>query len=394
MDVSIETVQRPQRLGRTIVVRPANSRRDRRQFLALPARIYAADACWVPPLRIERKEFLDPRKHPFYLHGAATKLLAWRGSEPVGRILVSDDPLYNAKHADNVGCFGMFESADDPHVAHALLDAAAAWLAARGRTRIMGPINYSTNYECGLLIDGFDTPPRLMMNHNPAYYRGLLESCGLTKAEDLFAWWFDRVDNEIDAGWRARVERVAARGGVSVRPLRRDDLPAELQRLRTIFNEAWKDNWGGVPMTEAEFQYMARELVRFAKPELMLFSEVEGRPVGFSLSLPDINEALRDIDGRLFHYGLPIGLWKLLRGLKRIKTCRLLALGVIEGYRRRGVAELLILRTFDQGRSLGYTGAELSWTLEDNALVNRTIEAVGGRKYKTYRIFDRDIAGV
>ena len=313
-------------------------------------------------------------------------------SEAVGRILVSDDPLYNAKHNDNVGCFGMFESIDDPQVAHALLDAAAAWLAARGRTRIMGPINYSTNYECGLLIDGFDTPPRIMMNHNPPYYRGLLESWGLAKAKDLYAWWFDRVDNQIDASWRSRVERVAARGGVTVRPLRPADMQAELQRLQTIFNEAWKDNWGGVPMTAAEFGYMAHELMQIARPELMLISEVEGRAVGFSLSLPDLNEALRGGDGRLFRYGLPVGLWKLWRGLKRIKTCRLLALGVLDGYRRRGVAELLILRTFDQGRdALGYTGAELSWTLEDNALVNRTIEAVGGRKYKTYRIFEREL---
>jgi GNAT superfamily N-acetyltransferase len=394
MEVSTQTVHRHVRLGRAIQVRPVISRSCRRRFLEFPWRIYADDPCWVPPLLLERKQFIDPRKHPFYRHGAALPLLAWRGNEPVGRILVSDDPLYNARHNDNVGCFGMFESIDDPHVAHALLDAAAGWLAARGRTRIMGPINYSTNYECGLLIDGFDTPPRIMMNHNPPCYRPLLESWGLTKAKDLFAWWFDRVDNEIDGDWRSRVERVAARGGVTVRPLRLKDLPAELRRLQSIFNEAWKDNWGGVPMTADEFQHMAHDLVQFAKPELMLLSEVEGRAVGFSLSLPDVNEALRPIDGRLLRFGLPTGLWKLWRGLKRIKTCRLLALGVLEGFRRRGVAELLILRTFDRGRdALGYTGAELSWTLEDNALVNRTIEAVGGRKYKTYRIFDRDLAG-
>lgn len=392
MDVSIDTVQRPARLGREIDVRQVRTRLDRRLFLEFPARMYAGDPCWVPPLLLERKQFLDSRKHPFYRHGAAATFLAWSGRQPVGRVLVSDDPLYNAKHHDNVGCFGMFEAIDEPAVAHALLDTAGAWLAARGRSRIMGPINYSTNYECGLLIDGFDTPPRLMMNHNPAYYRGLLESWGLAKAKDLYAWWFDRVDNEIDAAWRSRVERIAARGGVTVRPLRPKEMQAELLRLRKIFNEAWKDNWGGVPMTEAEFQSMARELVHFAKPELMLIAEVEGQAVGFSLSLPDINEALRGTDGRLFQFGLPIGAWKLWRGLKRIKTCRLLALGVLEGYRRRGAAELLILRTFDQGRdALGYTGAELSWTLEDNSLINRTIEAVGGRRYKTYRIFEREL---
>ncbi len=338
---------------------------------------------------MERKEFISPRRHPFYLHGAATCLLAWRNGTPVGRVLVSDDPLFNAHHRTNTGCFGMFESIDDDETAQSLLDAAAAWLANRGRTRILGPIDYSMNYTCGLLVEGFDSPPRVMMNHNPPYYGRLLESWGLSKAKDLFAWWFTD-DNEI-ASWRPRVERIVARTGVSVRPLRREDLTAELLRCRAIYNEAWKDNWGDVPMTLAEFQLMTKYLVHVAAPELILIAEKNERPIAFSMTLPDFNEAAKPIDGQLFPYGLPIGLLRFLRNLKQIKTARLLALGVLPDFRRQGVAELLILRTFDCGiNTMGYTGAELSWTLEDNVLINRTIEAVGGLHYKTYRIYERD----
>ena len=371
-------------------MRPVVSRADRQRFVRFPWCIYRDDPQWAPPLLMERKEFIDPRKHPFYLHGAALPLLAWRGGQPVGRILVSDDPLYNAHHRENTGCFGMFESIDDPEVARALLDAAAAWLAGRGRNRMLGPIDYSMNYTCGLLVDGFDSPPRVMMNHNPPYYSQLLESWGLTKAKDLYAWWFDS-DNAIDS-WRPRVERIVARTGVTVRPLRRDDLSAEILRCRQIYNEAWKDNWGDVPMTLAEFQHLAKSLLQVATPELILVAEKKERPIAFSMTLPDFNEAVKPIDGRLFSYGLPIGLLRFLRNLKRIKTARLLALGVLPDFRRQGVAELLILRTFDYGRgTMGYTGAELSWTLEDNVLINRTIEAVGGRRYKTYRVYERAI---
>ena len=389
--MSTQTTRRPARNQRAVEIRPALSWLDRGRFVRLPWQIHAGDPLWIPPLLLERKEFLNRRKHPFFKHGDAIALLALRRGHAVGRILVSDDPNFNAAHHDNAGCFGMFDSPDDPEVAHALLDAAAAWLAARGRDRIMGPIDYSINYTCGLLIEGFDTPPRIMMNHNPPYYQRLLESWGLVKAKDLLAWWFDRADNRI-ASWRCRVERLAARSGVRVRPMSKRNLHAEVRQLHAIYNQAWKDNWGMVPMTLAEFEHMAEELAPLAVPELMLVAEVEGQAVGFSLTLPDFNEVLPAVDGRLFHYGLPIGLWRLWRGLKRIKTARLLALGVLNEFRRRGIAELLILRTFDYGTQvMGYTGAELSWTLEDNALVNHTIEAVGGRRYKTYRIFERTL---
>ncbi len=389
--MSTQIIPSLSRAPSAIEVRAALTRQQRRQFLELPWRIYAGDPLWVPPLLIERRGFIDPRRHPFYLHGTAVPLVAYRAGQPVGRVLASDDPLFNAHHDDNAGCFGMFESLDEPSIAQALLDAAAEWLAARGRSRMLGPIDYSMNYSCGLLVEGFASPPRVMMNHNPPYYRRLLEGCGLTKAKDLYAWWFER-ENPVIERWRPRVERAVARIGVVVRPLRRDDMAAEILRCRAIYNEAWKDNWGDVPMTLAEFEHLAKFLSHLAVPDLLLIAEVNGRAVAFSLTLPDFNEAARRLNGRLFSYGLPIGLVRFWRSLKQVKTARLLALGVIPEYRRQGIAELLILRTFDYGAQvMGYTGAELSWTLEDNVLINRTIEAVGGRRYKTYRIYEREI---
>jgi GNAT superfamily N-acetyltransferase len=359
------------------------------QFVKLPQRIYANDPHWVPRLWIEVKEFLDPKRHPFYAHGTAAQFLAVRRGEPVGRILVSDDPAYNEFHAANLGCFGMFESVDDRAVASALLDAAARWLRDRGRTAIMGPIDYSTNYSCGLLVEGFDTPPRIMMNHNPPYYARLLEQWGLTKAKDLLAWWFDDA-RDVRARWSRLAEWLARRGGVKVRPFRLNDFEAEVKRCNEVYSGATERNWGFVRLSDAEFLHLARQMARITVPEHVLIAEVDGKPVGFSITLPDLNEAIKPLGGRLTTFGLPIGLVRLLFRARKIKTARMMVLDVLEGYRRRGVGELLILRTLDYGRrTLGYTGAELSWTLEDNTPVNRTIEAVGATPYKRYRIYER-----
>ena len=374
-----------------VCVRQVQSTRDRDAFVHLPWTIYRDDPQWVAPLLAERKEFINPRVHPFYRHGAAVQFVAARGGRIVGRIQASDDPHYNAEHGSNLGCFGMFESIDDEEVAQALVEAAAAWLRARGRTQLMGPIDYSTNYACGLLVDGFDSPPRIMMNHNPPYYAGLLEACGLSKAKDLYSWWFDDRRDML-AAWRDKAERLAARGGFAIRAFRMSDFDAEIERCKQVYNAAWERNWGFVKMSDAEFAYLAKHLRQLALCELLLLAEVDGRPVGFSMTLPDLNEAIRPLDGRLFRWGLPIGLVRLVYNLRRVKTARLLTLGVVEGFRRRGIAELLILRTLDYGKHVaGFTGAELGWTLEDNDLINRTILAVGGERYKTYRIYQRDI---
>lgn len=374
-----------------ITVREVVSKRDLNRFVKFPWKIYRDDPNWVPPLLVDIKEFLDSKTHPFYLHGAATKLLAFRGGQTVGRILVSDDPNYNELHGTNVGCFGMFECIDDATVAAALIERAGDWLRQRGRSEIMGPIDYSTNYLCGLLVDGFDTPPRVMMNHHPPYYGPLIEQCGLAKAKDLYSWWFEDPLDMV-AKWRRRAERIAKRGGVTVRSFRLKDFEAEVRRCEEVYNSARTNNWAFVKLTRAEFEYLAKRLARIGVPELVLVAEVEGRPVGFSVTLPDINEACRPLDGRLTTFGLPIGLVRLLCRAPRVKTARMLVLDLVEEYRRRGISELMILRTLDYGKNtIGYTGAELGWTLEDNYLINRTVEAVGAKRYKTYRIYRKPL---
>ncbi|HEX3869150.1 MAG TPA: hypothetical protein VHV77_01810 [Pirellulales bacterium] len=373
-----------------VTIHHVSSRRDRDAFVRVPWTIYADDPLWAPPLVVERKEFINPRKHPFYLHGAATQLLAIRDGQCVGRVLVSDDPHYNETHATNTGCFGMFESSPEPAVAHALLDAAADWLRLRGRTHIMGPIDYSTNYNCGLLVDGFDTPPRVMMNHNPPYYVGLLESWGLLKAKDLFAWWVS-VGPELLARWSKFADRLRRRGGVTIRPFRLEELKTDILRCRDVYNESWERNWGFVRMTDAEFFFLARDLRNWVPPDFVQIAEVDGQLAGMSMLLPDFNEAMRPLNGRVFRWGMPLGLLQFRRNIRKLTTCRLAALGVLSQFRCRGLVELMIFNAVEVALRYGIVGAECGWTLEDNDTINHFIRECGGKRYKTYRIYERAI---
>jgi GNAT superfamily N-acetyltransferase len=305
---------------------------------------------------------------------------------------VSDDPRYNAEHKTNLGCFGMFDSADDPEMAQALIESASNWLRSRGRTSILGPIDYSTNYICGMLVEGFHTPPRILDNHNPPYYGPLMEACGLTKAKDMYSWWFDD-SKDMRSMWRERAERINRRGKITIREFNVRDFDAEVQRCNTVYNGAMEHNWGFVSLTQAEFRYMATRLKQLAEPRMVLLAEVDGYPVGFSITLPDMNEAIRPLNGRLFPYGMPTNLVRFLWRKRHVKSARMIVLDILERYRRRGIAEMLILKTLEFGKNVAkYTGAELGWTLEDNYLVNQTIEAVGGKKYKVFRIYEKQIA--
>lgn len=370
-----------------IEVSPVNTRKERDAFIKFPWRIYRNDPAWVPPLILERKEFLDRKRHPFYRHGDAALFLAWQNSEIVGRIMASDDPNYNSLHQTNVGCFGLFECIDNREVAGALFEAASNWLRARGRNEIMGPIDYSTNYVCGLLIDGFEHPPTLLTSHNPRYYPLLIEACGFSKAKDWYAWWFSEFPEAAERLRKVAVAR-AGRHGVIIRPVNLRKIEDESRRLRTVYNQAWKKNWGFVPFTKAEFDHLAHEMKPLIVPQGTLLAEIGDEPVGFVIAVPDINVALRHINGRLTRFGLPIGLIKLLYHKTKIRTARLVALGVIEKYRRAAIAETLVLHLMDEAVKRGFTG-ELSMTLEDNFMINRFIEALGAAKYKTYRIYSR-----
>jgi len=374
-----------------IEISPVSSRRDRDAFIKFPWRIYRDDPAWVPPLIIERKQFLD-RKHPFYEHGDAALFLARRGGEIVGRIMASDDTRYNAIHESNVGCFGLFECIDDVDLARALFDAADTWLKQKGRTEMIGPIDYSTNYVCGLLIDGFEHPATLLTAHNPPYYERLIERSGFAKEKDWYAWWFSEFSESAK-----RLRNIAAaragKHGLTIRQIDKKKIEEESRRIISVFNQAWEKNWGYVPFTEAEAVHMARELKPLIVPAGTLIAEISGAPVGFVLAVPDINVALRHLkNGRLTTFGLPIGLAKLLYYQKKIRTGRLVALGILEKYRRAGIAEMLVLDVIDAAFQRGYTGAELSMTLEDNVMVNRFIEAMGAKRYKTYRIYRRAIS--
>jgi hypothetical protein len=251
-------------------------------------------------------------------------------------------------------------------------------------------VGFSTNYECSVLVEGFDAPPVVMMAYNPRYYPGLYEACGLTKAKDLWAW---ELSSSVPPPEKvARIaEKIRQREGVVVRPVRMDDFANEVRRIKDIYNAAWEKNWGFVPMTDAEFDHMARDLKQMVVPDLLLLAEVKGEPVAFSMTVPDANVALKAANGRITRFGLPLGLVKLLMASRRIKYLRLTTHGIKEGYRKRGLDAILYLETLKTARRLGYTGGEISWTLEDNHLVNRAIESMGGRKYKTYRMYQREI---
>ena len=362
---------------------------ERDDFIKFPWRIYKSDPAWVPPLIIERRQFLNRNKHPFYLHGDAALFLAKRNGEIVGRIMASDDPNYNALHKRNVGCFGLFDSIDNVDVAAALFDAAEDWLRRKGRTEIIGPVDYSTNYVCGLLVDGFEHPPAVLTAHNPPYYQRLCEECGFLKEVDWYAWWFDPQNAPVSR-LRRLVNARARKTSVKIRSIDLRRLTHESRRLSAVFNEAWKNNWGFVPFTAAEAGHLAKEMRPILDPRMTLIAEIDHAPVAFVICVPDINVGLSHVNGRLTRFGLPIGLIKLLWYRRKIRKARFVALGVLEEFRRAGIAEMLVLQVLEEGASRGFT-AELSMTLEDNVMVNRFIEAMGAKRYKTYRIYRRPI---
>jgi GNAT superfamily N-acetyltransferase len=354
-----------------------------RQFVELPYALYRGNSHWVPPLRIAQKELLDRRKHPFHAHADVQYFLARRNGSVVGRIGAIHDRNYNEFHNEPAGFFGFFECVDEPEVAQELLAAARQWLQDHGAQVIRGPVNPSTNYECGLLVDGFDSCPMVMMPYNPPYYQSLLERAGLHKAKDYYAHYVVANQATMD-----RIERVATQAsqanGVNVRPIRMKAFAEDVELVWNVYNSAWRRNWGFVPMSRDEFFFTARDMKSILDPELVLLGEVRGRMAGFALALPDINQALKHANGRL----LPLGLLRILYHKRSIRSIRVLALGVVEEFRTTGVAAGFYAELFRRATRLGYRDAEMSWILEDNTLMNRSIEALGGRRYKTYRIYE------
>jgi hypothetical protein len=370
-----------------VEVVPVKDGRTLREFIRLPWKIYRNDRFWVPPLLLDMKKLLDRKEHPFFKHSSADFYLARRNGEWVGRIAAILNNNHNAFHGERTAFFGFFESADDREAAGALLDRAAQWARERGMAELRGPMNYSTNETVGLLVEGFDSDPCIMMTHNPRYYAGLIESAGFEKAMDLYAWWMT-----TEKGLNAKIARVGAKvlkdENIRVRSINMKRFWEEVEIIKQIYNDAWSRNWGFVPMTDEEFRNMAKELKPAVDPRILLIAEKDGEPAAFSLALPDFNRALKKVNGRLFPFGLPI----LLYQARRIHYARVLALGIRKKYQNwNGLGAALYYESFRRGVAAGYLGSEFSWTLETNKLINRSVALFGAEIYKRYRIYKKAI---
>ncbi|MFH2202720.1 MAG: N-acetyltransferase [Elusimicrobiota bacterium] len=354
-------------------------------FIDLPWEIYRDSPPWVPPLKTEVRDLLT-EANPFWQHAERELFLAVADGRIVGRCAAVVDRAYNDFHHEKCGYFGFFECVDDEKTAQALLDAARTWLKDKGMSVMRGPASPSFNEECGLLIEGFDDPPAIMMPYNPPYYSALLESAGLTKIKDLYSYLLISTD-PIPKRIRYLAERVAKKEGVRIRSMRMARWEEELQIVRDIYNEAWEKNWGFTPMTPAELDLMAEKLKPIVDPEAIHFADVDGETVAFSILLPDVNQALRRLNGKL-------GLWGTLKFLyyyRKIDRVRLITLGVRKAFRNRGLEVLLYREAWLTARRKGWDG-ELGWILEDNEKMNRGMQAMEGKLYKKYRIYERAIA--
>lgn len=367
-----------------IIIKEATARKDLHQFIRFPYELYKNDANWVSPLIIEREEFFNPRKNPFYEHSEIKLFLALDPyNKPIGRISAHLNFNHNNFYSDKTGFFGFFECIENYDVAESLFTAAAAWLKSKGMETMRGPMNFSTNEECGLLIKGFDSPPVLMMTYNPSYYIDFFERFGLIKTMDLIAYFFPF--KEVPPYIVKAAERILKRNNnIVIRTINMKKFWDEVEIFKKIYNSAWESNWGFVPLTDKEIIKMAKDFKMIMDSNLIMIAEVDGKPAGFSLILPDYNMVLKKMNGRLF----PFGIFKLLLGRKKIDAGRVVTMGVVREYRNLGIDILFYYYSFTNGIKRGYNKAEFSWILEDNIMVNRILLRMGADPYKTYRIYD------
>jgi GNAT superfamily N-acetyltransferase len=375
----------------SIEIETVASPRSLREFVSFPFARYQGDALWVPPLIEERLDFLNRRKNPFFEHAQVALFLARRGGIVVGTVSAAVDENYMAFHGQRMATFGFFETIDDPEVAAQLLAAAEAYARAQGATAICGPISFSTNHELGLLVEGYDTSPMVMMTYNPPSYAALIESCGYGKAIDMFAYIGDLDErwNNADRGIVRIAQKAARKAGVRIRPANIRHFEQEVQRIKSIYQRAWVRNWGFVPLTDKEADHLAASLKPVIDPDLVFIAETEdGIPVGMSIGLPDLHQALRwSGGGPMF----PFGLLKFLWYRRRIDQFRLWGMGVIEEYRGQGIDAVFYVETTRAALAKGYRRAEASWVLETNAMMIRILEHLGLQRYKTYRVYEKQL---
>ena len=375
----------------SVVIREHRPGEDIKGFVAFHHELFVDDPAWVAPLDMEVKDRLTPGKNPFFEHAEATLFTAWRAGKMVGRISAQVDHEHLKVHGDDAGFFGFFDCIDDQSVADALMEAASGWLRARGMKVIRGPFNLSINEECGILVDGFEHPPVLMMPHARRYQGALAEGAGLSMVQDLYAWKYkvEPPPKRAQKAW----EELNALPEVSFRSVNKKKLRAELDILLDIFNDAWRDNWGFVPATEPEIKKMAEDMSLIIDEDLAFFAMVDGREMGMVVCLPNMNEATYDLDGKLFPFGFAKLLYRLK--VKQPKSARLVLLGIrseMRGKKRYGGLSIsMYAELAHRGMAKGYEWAELGWTLKDNRAINLGIKSMRGKIYKTYRVYEKTL---
>jgi len=380
----------------SVQIKPVETRQDLEDFIQFPFELYRGDPNWVPPLLSQRRHLLEAKHNPFFDHSDVVLWLARRQGRVVGTISSHVDHLHNKIHEDKIGMFGFFEAVNDYAVAEALLSTARDWVRQQGMVALRGPLSFSQNDECGLLVDGLDGPPMVMMPYNPRYYIEFLERFGLVKAMNLFAYIGDLAQfggdpNKMPEKLVRVVDKVKARAGITLRFLDMKLFDEELEEAKKVYNKAWEKNWGFVPMTDAEFDKLAADLKQALDPHLAIIAEIGGEPVGVVVAVPNVNQVLKYLNGRLF----PIGWIKALWYARKVNQARLMILGVVEGHRARGIESLLIFETLKAAIQNGYEVMEMSWILENNDMMNRVIQnlgdACGAYVYRTYRIYQMPV---
>jgi GNAT superfamily N-acetyltransferase len=377
----------------SVSIRPVRTRRELKRFVKVPFLLHRDHPQWVPPLVLDRMQFLDRGKNPYFEHAAAEYFVAEREGEPVGRITAQVDERWDEHQGGRDGMFGFFESVEDREVARPLLDAAEEWLRGRGRERVLGPMDFTTNDEVGVLIEGYELRPMILQNWHPPFYRELFEELGYAKEIDLLMWYLELGRLKEGDQFAPEIHAAAAKAlrdeGISIRNIEKRNLGEEMRRFTEVYNEAWADNWGFVPPTEAEVEFHAKLLKQVIDEDWAFIAEKEGKTVGVAFTLPDINQALAKVDGRL----LPLGWLKFLLAKRKIDRVRVFALGVKHDYRHSGVAAGLYLKHLEAASPEGVPGGETGWILETNGPMNRAMEGMGGEIVKRYRIYEKALGG-
>lgn len=369
-----------------IEIKKVESGKDLGLFIKFPWTIYKDNPYWIPPLISERKKILDRKKNPFFQHAEADYFLAYKDGRLSGTIAAIKNDLHNEYHKENIGFFGFFECIDDQEVADKLFDTAMAWIKSRNLTEMRGPANPSSNDEYGMLIEGFDDSPRLLMTYNPEYYLKLCDNYGLTKAKDLYAYKLENHKLMGSEKLKRGQQIVRDRYKLKVYSLDIKNFKSELDKVKYVYNKAWAPNWGFVPMTEAEIDAMAKDLKPIVEPRLVLFGEIDNKLVGFALVMPDFNEIFKTMNGRLF----PFGFLKILFRKKTFKWGRIITLGIIPEFQKRGLDAVFYWEILERAdKYCGIRIGEASWILEDNDMMNRGAELMNGELYKKYRIYSK-----